>query len=281
MIVVTGATGNVGRPLVRALSDAGERVTAVSRATRPPDDVRHVPADLFHPETLKPAVDGAAALFLLVPGVGAGLDIDAILAVAKAGGVDRVVSLSSQAVGTRPGSASYAPLRTIEDAVAGSGLKWTVLRIAGLASNAFGWAGSIREQRVVIAPFGDVGLPVLDPVDVAEVAAAVLRDGDPHDGRTYVLTGPATVTPRAQAAAIGAALGEPIGFVELSRDAARERMLGFMPAPVVDGTLAVLGTPTEAERRVSPHVAEILGRAPGSFADWARRNAAAFRSEQL
>ncbi|SNT08574.1 hypothetical protein SAMN05421812_10394 [Asanoa hainanensis] len=89
------------------------------------------------------------------------------------------------------------------------------------------------------------------------------------------------MTPRAQAAAIGAALGEPVRFVELSRDAARERMLGFMPAPVVEGTLAVLGTPTDAERRVSPHVAEILGRSPGGFGDWARRNVAAFRSEQL
>ncbi|SNT08552.1 NAD(P)H-binding [Asanoa hainanensis] len=153
MIVVTGATGNVGRPLVRALTEAGERVTAVSRTTLPP-------ADLFQPETLKPAVDGAAALFLLVPGVGAGLDIDALLAVAKAGGVERVVLLSSQAVGTRPGSAAYAPLRVIEDAVAGSGLKWTVLRAAGLASNAFGWAASVRAERTVAAPFGDVGLPV-------------------------------------------------------------------------------------------------------------------------
>ncbi|HEV7713258.1 MAG TPA: NAD-dependent epimerase/dehydratase family protein, partial [Asanoa sp.] len=81
MIVVTGATGNVGRPLVRALTEAGERVTGVSRAT----------ADLFRPETLKPAVDGATALFLLVPGAGAGLNIDDILEVAKAGGVERIV----------------------------------------------------------------------------------------------------------------------------------------------------------------------------------------------
>ncbi|GIF64177.1 NmrA family transcriptional regulator [Asanoa ishikariensis] len=280
MIVVTGATGNVGRPLVRALTDAGERVTAVSRATPAPDGVRHVPADLFRPETLKPAVDGATALFLLVPGAGAGLDIEAILEVAKAGGVRRIALLSSQAVGTRPGSDSYAPLLTIEAAIASSGLQWTVLRAAGLASNAFGWAASVRAERTVTAPFGDVGLPVLDPADIAEVAAAVLRE-DGHGGRTYELTGPAAMTPRAQAAAIGAALGEPIRFVELSPDAARERMLGFMPAPVVDGTLAILGTPTEAEQRVSPHVAEILGRAAGGFGDWARRNAAVFRSEEL
>ncbi len=280
MIVVTGATGNVGRPLVRALTEAGERVTAVSRTASPAGAVRHVPADLFRPETLKPAVDGAAALFLLVPGAGAGLDIDAILAVAKAGGVERIALLSSQAVGTRPESVSYAPLRAIEDGIGRSGLVWTVLRAAGLASNAFGWAASVRAERAVAAPFGDVGLPVLDPADIAGVAAAVLRQ-DGHGGRTYELTGPSAVTPRAQAAAIGAAIGEPVQFVELSRDEARARMLGFMPAAVVEGTLAILGTPTEAEQRVSPHVADILGRAPGSFAAWARRNAAAFRSEEL
>ncbi|GIF48714.1 uncharacterized protein YbjT (DUF2867 family) [Asanoa ferruginea] len=266
MIVVTGATGNVGRSLVRALTEAGEQVMPVSTAV----------ADLFRPETLKPAVDGATALFLLVPGAGAGLPIDDIVDVAKAGGVERIVLLSSQAVGTRPDSVSYAPLRAIEEAIAGSGLVWTVLRSAGHASNAYAWAGSIQAEHTVAAPFGDVGLPVVDPADLAEVAATVLRS-DQHGGRIYELTGPEPVTPRAQAEAIAAALGEPIRFVDLTRDEARARMLRFMPEPVVDGTLAILGTPTEAEQRVSPHVAALLGRAAGTFAGWARRNAAAFR----
>ncbi|MEV4621283.1 NAD(P)H-binding protein [Asanoa sp. NPDC049573] len=277
MIVVTGATGNVGRPLVRALRETGERVTAVSRTATPPG----VPADLFRPETLKPAVDGADALFLLVSGAGAGLDIGAILDVARAGGVGRIVLLSSQAVGTRPGSPSYAPLRAIEDAIAGSGLVWTVLRSTGFATNAFAWAPSIRAERTVAAPFGDVGLPVVDPADLAGAAATVLRDGR-HGGRVYELTGPALVTPREQAEAISAALGEPIRFVDLTREEARARMLQFMPEPVVDGTLAILGTPTAAEQRISPDGAALLGRAPGAFADWARRNAAAFGgSEEL
>ena len=70
MITITGAAGNVGRPLVRALVGAGEQVTAVSR--RPGagagPGVRHQQADLAVPESLKPALDGAAALFLLVAG---------------------------------------------------------------------------------------------------------------------------------------------------------------------------------------------------------------------
>jgi uncharacterized protein YbjT (DUF2867 family) len=278
MIVVTGATGNVGRPLVRALATAGERVTAVSRGepTDLPEGVLHRRADLADAEALRPLLDGAAALFVLVPGAGADVRPHDLLDAAKAGGVTRVVLLSSQAVGTRPGSASHAPMRALEDAVREGGPAWTVLRPGGFHSNAFAWAESVRTNRTVAAPFGDVGLPTVHPSDIAEVAAAALRE-DGHAGRTYELTGPAPVTPREQTAALAAALGEPVGFVELDRAQAREAMLRFMPEPVADGTLAILGAPTAEERRVSPDVQRVLGRAPRSFADWAREAVAAFR----
>ncbi|MEU8717203.1 NAD(P)H-binding protein [Streptomyces sp. NPDC048663] len=281
MIVVTGATGNVGRPLVAALAAAGERVTAVSRGIAPtdlPDGVVRARADLAEPESLRPALDGAGALFLHDGGTGGhGLDARAVLAVARDAGVARVVLLSSQAVATRPESPSHGgAMRAVEDAVRGSGLAWTVLRAGGFASNAFAWAGSVRAERTVAAPFGDVGIPVVDPADLAEVAAVALRK-DEHTGRTYELNGPAAVTPRQQAAAIGAALGEPVRFVELTRDAARARMAAFMPEAVVETTLAVLGEPTAGELRLSPDVEAVLGRAPGTFAGWARRNAGAFR----
>jgi uncharacterized protein YbjT (DUF2867 family) len=279
MIVVTGATGNVGRPLVQTLAAAGEQVTAVSRgapATDTPEGVRHQQADLTEPESLKPVLDGADALFLLVVGAGEHLNPRDILDVATAGEIRRVVLLSSQAAGTRPQSPSHSPLGRIEDAVRRSGLEWTILRPGGFASNAFAWAQTIRTQRLVAAPFGDVRLPAIDPADIAEVAAAVLRDGS-HAGRTYELTGPAPISPREQAQAIGDALGEPVRFVEQSRDEARSQMLRFMPEPVVDGTLAILGEPLAAEQRVSPDVEQVLGCPPRTFADWAARNIAAFK----
>jgi uncharacterized protein YbjT (DUF2867 family) len=263
MIVVTGATGNVGRPLMRALT--GERVTGVSR--RGGDGVRQ--ADLAEPETLRAVLAGADALFLLVAGE---RPMD-ILDAAKAGGVRRVVLLSSLGAGTRP--AAYPHPRMFEDAVARAGLEATVLRPGGFHSNAFGWADSVRERGTVAAPFGDVGLPSVDPVDIAEVAAVVLRDGG-HAGRTYELTGPAAVSPRERARAIGAALGTPVRFVEQSHAQARAELLRFMPEQVVDGTLAILGQPSAAEQRVSPDVARILGREPASFADWVTRNIGAF-----
>ncbi|MFG2627988.1 NAD(P)H-binding protein [Streptomyces sp. NPDC048473] len=281
MIVVTGATGNVGRPLVQALAAAGEQVTAVSRSVSDaavPQGVRYRQADLSDPESLRPAFDGADALFLHDTGAGAHLlSPRDILDVAKTGGVGRIVLLSSQGVATRPESASHGSLgRSIEDTVRQSGMDWTILRPGGFASNAYAWAESVRARRTVAAPFADVGLPAIDPADIAEVAAAVLRE-DGHAGRVYELTGPALSTPRQRAEAIGDALGEPIRFIEQTRDEARAQMLQFMPEPVVGTTLDILGKPNPAEQRISPDAERILGRAPRTFADWARHNIAAFR----
>ncbi|MFE7778889.1 NAD(P)H-binding protein [Streptomyces sp. NPDC057445] len=279
MIVVTGATGNVGRPLVAALAAAGERVTALSRRSADEagthEGVRHRQADLAAPESLEPVLDGAEALYLLVAGGGEGLNPRDILDVAKAGGVRRIVLQSSQITGTRPEAVSHAHLRAFEDAVRQAGPDWTVLRPSGFASNARMWAETVRSQRTVVAPFGDVALPVVDPSDIAEVAAAALRDSR-HAGRTYELTGPAAITPREQTRAIGEALGTPVRFTGMTRDEARAAMLRFMPGPVADGTLSILGEPSAAERRVSPDVEQVLGRPPRTFAEWAARNAAVF-----
>ncbi|KPC58402.1 SDR family oxidoreductase [Streptomyces chattanoogensis] len=273
MIVVTGATGNVGRTLVQLLAATGEQVTAVARRITEadvPPGVRVVAADLGDVGSLRPALEGAKAVFLLV----AGEDPQGIAGAAKAAGVRRLVLLSSQGAGTRP--QTYEHAGRFEAAVRASGLEWTVLRSGGLASNAFAWAEPVRLRRTAAAPFGDVGLPFVDPDDVAAVGAAVLRE-DGHDGATYTLTGPAPVTPRARAAALAKALGEPVHFVEQTREAAQAQMAQFMPLPVVEGTLAILGEPTPDEQRVSPDAERILGRAPHSFDEWAARNAAAFR----
>lgn len=276
MIVVTGATGNVGRQVVGALAAAGEEVVAVSRRAQKAQagqgaltGVVHRQGDLAVPDGLRPVLAGADALFLLV----AGDDPHAVLDAAKTAGIRRVVLLSSQGAGTRP--QAYAHAAAFEAAVRDSGLEWTVLRPGGFASNAFAWAETVRTRRTVFAPFGDVALPVIDPADVARVAAAVLRT-EGHAGRTYELTGPAALTPRERARAIGAALGEPVDFVEQSRAEAREQMLGFMPEPVADATLGILGEPLPAEQAVTPDVERVLGRPAGSFAAWAAGHRAAF-----
>ncbi|MEV0952756.1 NAD(P)H-binding protein [Promicromonospora sp. NPDC050249] len=278
MIIVTGATGNIGRPLVAELARRGHDVTAVSRAgTAPLDDprVRGERADLADPDSLRAVVAGAEAMFLLVPGSGEHLDTERIITTAADAGVRRLVLLSSLGAATRSGSVSHGPLAQLEKLVRGSGLDWTVLRPGDFASNAFAWAPSVRAERTVHAPFGDVALPAVDPSDIAEVAAAALVD-DGHTGRTYALTGPAAVSPRERTRALAEALGVPLTFVELTRAEARAGMLAYIPEHVVDGTLAILGEPLPEEQVVSPDVETVLGRPARSFADWARRNVAAF-----
>jgi uncharacterized protein YbjT (DUF2867 family) len=273
VIVVTGATGNVGRPLVQALAAAGEKVRGVSR--RPPDvpeGVEAVPADLLRPDTLEPAVAGADALFLLTAADvhGTAADLDDVLDVARDGGVRRVVLLSSIGVATGRHPSG------LEDSVTASGLEWTLLRPGAFASNDLAWAEPVRTGRTVHTPFPDVAVPVVDPADIAGVAAAVLL-GDGHAGRTYALTGPVPITPRQRVAAIGAALGGEVRLVEQTRAEARAQMVRFMPGPVVEATLGALGEPTPAEQRVSPDVERVLGRPPRAYAEWVERNVAAFR----
>ncbi|MER5428261.1 NAD(P)H-binding protein [Streptomyces sp. NPDC002588] len=281
MIVVTGATGNVGRELVRILAAAGSRVTATSRNISDgdvPDGVRAVRSDLTDKGSLWPVLDGADALFLHDGGPSQHLlKPREVIDAAHKSGVGRVVLLSSLGVVTRPESASHGGMmRAVEDAVRESGLAWTFLRPGAFHSNAYAWAEPVRAHRTAAAPFADVALPTVDPADIAAVAAVALRE-DGHTGQAYELTGPVPTTPRQRAAAIGAALGEPVRFVEQTRQEAREQLLAFLPEPVVETTLAVLGEPTPAEQRVSPDVERLLGRAPRAFEEWARHNAAAFR----
>jgi uncharacterized protein YbjT (DUF2867 family) len=285
MIVITGATGNVGRPLVQTLSTAGEDVVAVSRHAGPnstgpnstvpnstaDQNVSPFAADLSAPETLRPVLDGAKAVFLLTPpDFLAGGNLQDVVDVIREAGVPRVVFLSSQGVATERHPSVY------EDVVTGSGLEWTILRPGNFASNAFAWAESIRTHRAMAAPFADVALPVVDPQDIAEVAAAALRGSGPANA-VHTLTGPAAITPRRQAEIIEEVLGTPITFTELTREQARTGLLNVMPEPVADTTLDILGSPTLAEQTVSPDVEKVLGRPPHTFDDWLTRNLQAFR----
>lgn len=276
MIVVTGATGNVGRTLVRTLAEQGHEVTAVARRVTPadtPPGVRAVAADLGQPSAEMPCE--GAAVFLLIGGdlMMAG---DPARVVAPFANYSRIVLLSSQGVATRPQSPSHGrAFAAFEQAVMDSGTEWTILRPGGFASNAYAWAPSVRATRTVAAPFGEIGLPIIDPDDIAAVAAAALTQPG-HAEAIYELTGPTPTTPRQRAAAIADAIGEPVTFVDQTREEARAQLLTFMPAPVADTTLDILGTPTTREQAVSPDVEKILGRAPTAFADWARRNASAF-----
>ncbi|MFI6425126.1 NAD(P)H-binding protein [Promicromonospora sp. NPDC050880] len=270
MIVVTG-TGNIGRPLIESLVAAGQEVTAVSRRpTTLPDGARHASGDLADPAGLAPALEGADRMFLMAPDPT--LPVAELVRTARSAGVERIVLLSSQRATSRGDDPFLAGL---ERTVTTEAPEWTVLRPGGFASNALLWAESVRSARTVRAPFGDVPLPPIDPADIAAAAAAALLE-DAHLGRHYTLNGPEALTPRAQTAAIAAALGEDVRFVEQTREEAFAELSQFWPPAVVDRTLDALGTPTEDERTPSPDTALALGRSPRTFDDWVARHVGAF-----
>ncbi|MBZ4016669.1 NAD(P)H-binding protein [Streptomyces purpurogeneiscleroticus] len=277
MILVTGATGNIGSALLRELRVAGagpvRGLTRDAARAAFPADVEAVEGDLAQPAGLKSALDGVRSLFL-VSGVGADADV---LAAARQAGVEHVVLVSSMTVQTHPHLAPAGANLAVERLLKESGMAWTILRPTQFASNTLWWAASIRTQRSVQVPYADIGLPAIHPADIAAVAGAALTEPG-HRGRTYALTGPARVTPRQQVEAISTALGQEVSLDEISREEAHRQMASFMADDIADAILDLTGGDVNDELlRVRDTVSQVTGAPARTFQQWAKENAAAFR----
>lgn len=273
MFLVTGATGQVGRHVVRGLVAAGHEVRVLSRNPDNagfPANVEAVQGDLTRPESVGPALAGVDGLYLFVCG-----HEPEILDEARKAGVQRVVLLSSLAVESKPANAISLRHQRAENAVRDAGIPWTFLRPGQFASNALQWAPEVRARGVVQAPFAKVALPSIHPADIAEVAVAALT-GEGHANTVYPLTGPEPVTPADQARTIGSVLRREITFVELTREQAKQRMLEHVPAVLADAVLDAIGNAAERDARVLPTVEKVTGRTPRTFERWVRDNADAF-----
>ncbi|WP_042407443.1 NAD(P)H-binding protein [Streptacidiphilus carbonis] len=274
MILVTGANGNVGTEVVRALSEAGEQVRALVRvADRPaPAGAEGVVGDLNEPESLAPALAGVRGLFLL-PGY---RDMPGLLAEAARAGVHRVVLLSGGSAGD--GDMSNAVSRYMilsEIAVRDSGLPWTILRPAAFMSNAFRWLPQLNVGDVVRVPFAGVRTATVDPYDIGQVAArALLTDG--HYGQVYYPTGPQSLLPEEQISTLGQVLGRKLECVPQSNEEARAEMTGAMPEEYVDAFFRFYVDGTLDESQVRPTVQEVTGQPPRTFAQWAEAHAGDF-----
>jgi uncharacterized protein YbjT (DUF2867 family) len=284
-ILVTGATGNVGRRVVDGLVGAGQRVRVMVRdpqAARFAAGVEVVRGDFARPQTWAAALRGVERVHLFPWARG-------LVEAAAEAGVRRFVVHSAGAVSLPVGAGGSAALREhlaeerighreVESAVEATGAEWTHVRPGLLAVNALGWAGSIRAERVVRAPYAAAGYPLVHEADVAEVAvAALLTDG--HAGRAYLLTGPAKVTQAEQVAAIGAAIGADIRFEELDPEEARARWRADgHPGATVDWMLALLQDALDGSGVLPPTdtFERLTGRPPRTFAQWAADHAKEF-----
>jgi uncharacterized protein YbjT (DUF2867 family) len=275
MILVTGATGNVGAELVGELITTGEPVRALVRVSDAelPDGVQRAVGDLNDAESVAPALAGAHGLFLH----SGYQDIGGLLARAGSAGVERVVLLSGGAAAASDLNnpiSSY--MVTSEAAIRDSGVAWTILRPYAFMSNALRWAQQVRHGDTVTAPFAGIANAVIDPHDIARVAATALSSGD-HAGQVYRLSGPESLLPEQQVRVLGAALGRDLKFRPQPDDEARAEMAASMPAEYVDAFFSYNAGGTLDESAVLPTVEEVTGTAPRTFQQWAERHEAAFR----
>jgi uncharacterized protein YbjT (DUF2867 family) len=281
LVLVTGATGNVGRHVVSGLLASGIRVRALSRDPGKaglPAEVDVVRGDFTAPDTLDAALDGVDSVFLVwrsLEAKGAAAVIDKIRQYAR-----RVVLLSSSAV--QDGVAQQPNVvgqvhADIEQLIEKSGLGWTFLRPGGFAANSlWWWAPLIRVGDVVRWPYATASQPPIHERDIADVAVRALTESG-HDGAKYILTGPRTLTPRAQVETIGEVIGRPLRFEEIPPETARTQMLTVMPAPIVDLLLGTLGRLIEQPAPANTTVEDVTGTAARTYREWVVDHASDFQ----
>ncbi|MEU8148524.1 NAD(P)H-binding protein [Nonomuraea sp. NPDC048901] len=276
-ILVTGATGNVGKHVVSQLAGAGLQVRALVRdpdRAKLPEGVEAVNGDLSVPETLEPALKDVESVFLIWPGFAAETARDVVAAIAAH--ARRVVYLSADVEDLADGESPTLFHQEVERLIRHTGLSWTFLRPVGFAANTLGWADQVR-QGVVRWPYGEARRSLIHEKDIAAVAVHVLTSAG-HGGGKYVLSGPEQLSQAEQARIIGEAVGREVRWAELPLDVAREQLLAaWGDARFVDGALAGWGAFVDTPERITDTVPKLLGRPALTFRQWATDHATDFR----
>ena len=282
-ILVTGATGNIGRQVVAQLRVTGCRVRALSRSPQSadlPHDVEVVRGDLSAPETLDECLEGVDAVFLVwvAPIAAAAAALERI-----ASRAERIVFLSSPHRTAHPffqqPNALVSVHVGIERLVETSGLRWTFLRPGAFALNCRNWwAPQVRNGNVVRWFHGAAATAPIHEHDIAAVAVRALCD-EGHGGMEYVLTGPESLTQHEQVHIIGDAIGRALRFEELSPESARQQMLTMMPASIADMLLKAYAAAVDRPALVTSTVADVTGTPARCFRHWSVDHASEFLTQ--
>jgi uncharacterized protein YbjT (DUF2867 family) len=280
MILLTGATGTIGKATLSALRAAGAQVRV---ATRAPDKIRQqgveaVAFDWDKLDSYRPAMEGADKLFLLTPNSErqVGYVLQAV-AIAKRVGIKHIVRLSVLGADAEPGVILGRQHLAAEKEIRHSGIAWTVLRPTFFMDNFTNYYGvNPNADGQVFLPNGDGKAAWTDPDDVGEAAARVLT-GQGYEGKVFDLTGPEALSTAEALALIGEELGHKYTYVDVPEDAARKAMEDsrMMPEWLVDAFLELNAVVRHGySANVTTGLKDLLGRAPHSVRDWARRLAA-------
>lgn len=269
-ILVTGATGTVGREVVAELIHRGQRVRALTRDPAKasfPEEVDVVAGDLENPETLVPALAGVDALHLITF---AGdyysplATASQVARLAAEAGVQRVTVLW----GVEPDS-------TMEAIRAGD-FAWTVVEPVEFMANTLEWAETICDEGVVREAFADVPSAIVHEADIAAVIATALTE-EGHHGTTYTLTGPEELTAPEKVRIISETIGRDIEFVELTEEQARQQWREEGQSDeAIEFFLQMANETSHEVSNVLTTVEEVTGRTARTFRQWATEHAGAF-----
>jgi len=274
-LLITGATGTIGKELVKALDARGARYSVMSSKPGP----GHVFGDFSDPASLREAFAGVQTLFLLFPLAPDSLELAAnAVDAAKAAGVRHIVR--SSGAGAQEGSAvSIADLQGRIDAlIQASGIAWTLLRPNGFMQNWVNFYAGQLKAGVYAAPHGSAGISVIDVRDIAQAAAAVLVNPGAHAGKAYDLTGGEALSTGEQVARIAKATGRAIRYDDIPEDEAERGLRAWgLPDIMVRHFMSLNHVYKQGwAAAISPDVERLTGHAPRRFDDFARENVAAW-----
>lgn len=284
MILVTGATGNIGAPLCAFLQAAKLKFRAVAHSAESLSQLQSVgvaavQADMLAPSTLDPAMKDVETVFLVSPPGPQLPEMERnVVAAAKRAGVKRIVK--SSAIGANP-HASGAFLRwngQAEQEVTSSGLAWTILRPNGFLQGLGGNFGrSVAADGVLRMFGGGARVSYVDVRDVATCALAVLGQQG-HDFRVYDVTGPEALSFEEIATRLAAKLRKPVRFIEMSEaEAYRGMVVAGLPAELAHGVIGLQNFYRQGGAAlVTGTIERLSGRTPRTFDNYLNENRALF-----
>src|SRR5262245_46006047 len=285
MVLVTGASGTVGKEVLKQVAKSGAKHRAMFRsvedAERAPAGTETVIADFAKKETLPAALSGVESVYLVcspVPDL-VQLESNVIDACAEAG-VKHVVLNS--ALGAGDYDKSFPSWhRRVEDRLRSTRLNWTILRPNSFHQNTVAYyAASIRAEGVFYGSLGDSRMSYVDVRDVAAAATATLK-GAEHAGKIYEVNGPEALTSSEIAAKIARHAGRSVKYVDIPMDAQRKAMLDMgMPGWQVSALVELQQYYLSGKGgEVDSTLKNLLHRSPMTMDEFLKENAPAFRQQ--
>jgi uncharacterized protein YbjT (DUF2867 family) len=280
--LITGATGAIGSRVVELLLARGQRpkvfVRNVEKAReRYGSSVDVAVGDLADVASLRAALHGVQALFLVNSGPEIPSRDEAATGAAKTAGVKHLVKLSSMDAQQNVGTGAWHARG--EAVIRAAGISFTFVQPTGFMSNALEWAGLIKREGVVRAPTGDGKIPFIHPDDISAVATEALTSMH-YVGESLAITGPQALSYAEMTAQLSDAIGKALRFEPVSEDEERHQMLkNGAPTAIVEAHISIYRSIREGRlARITDTVERVLHRKPLTFAQWARENASAFRA---